>query len=71
MSDTAAKPEATTTKPWLSRTLFTSIIAIVLPAAWPAAAAWIAANPAAYSALLGGAFAGLRVITKGRLSIVD
>jgi len=46
-----------------SKTFWAALITAVAPL-WPPAAAWIAANPAAFSAAMGLAFGGLRVATK-------
>jgi uncharacterized membrane protein YjjP (DUF1212 family) len=57
---------------YLSKTMIAAaIVAVVplVPGVGPIAAAWIAANPAVFSAALAGVFAGLRAVTKGSVSI--
>ena len=55
-------------RPWMSKTLWISVITAAA-ALWPPAAAWIAANPAIFSFAITGIFAGLRLITKDGVSI--
>lgn len=57
---------------YLSRTMIASAIVAVLPlipGIGTVASAWIAANPALFSAGLGALFAGLRTITNGSVSV--
>ena len=55
--------------PWESKTMWASAIAMLAPLVFPPAAVWIAANPAVYSAALGAIFAGLRLVTHGKVSV--
>jgi hypothetical protein len=61
------------TKPfYVSRTMIAAaIVAVVplIPGVGPAVSAWIAANPALFSAGLAAVFGGLRVVTKGAVSV--
>lgn len=59
-------------KPWQSKTLWAAALVALLPlipGVGPAAAVWISANPATFSAGLGVLFAGLRTVTKGSVTI--
>lgn len=55
---------------WQSKSLWVSAITAALPVIYPPAAVWVAAHPEIYSALLGSIFAGLRIVTKSRLSVL-
>ena len=61
-----------TKKPfYVSKTMVASLIVAVvpfIPTVGPAATAWIAANPALFSAGLGAVFAALRAITGEAIS---
>jgi hypothetical protein len=57
---------------WQSKTLWAAALCAVaplIPGVGPVVSAWIAANPAACSAVLGAVFAGLRTVTKGAVSV--
>ena len=57
---------------WQSKTLIASALVALLPlipGVGPVAMAWVVANPEAFSAILGAAFAGLRIVTNGSVSI--
>lgn len=56
-------------KPWQSKTLWVSALTVIMPIVAPPAGVWIAANPEAFSALLGVVFAGLRMITHDKVAI--
>lgn len=56
-------------KPWQSRTNWAALI-VAASAFVPAVHDWVVANPEMYSMLLGGLFAGLRFITKGKIEIL-
>jgi hypothetical protein len=65
----AAEKLAAETKPlWSSKTFWFNAIAAIAPLAWPPAAAWIAANPETYSALLGAVGVALRMVTSTAVS---
>ncbi len=53
---------------WQSKTLWAGLLAAVIPF-FPPVAVWVAANPALYSAVLGGVFGGLRLVTKNKITI--
>lgn len=56
----------------VSKTMWAAAITAVIPlipGIGPVASAWIGANPAAFSALIGAVFAGLRVVTKGSVTV--
>ena len=56
-----------TTKPaWQSKTLWVAVLTALVPL-FPPAAALIAANPAAISAVVGAVFAGLRLISSSKI----
>lgn len=61
------------TKPfYLSKTMIAAaLVAVVplIPGFGPIASAWIAANPALFSAGLAAVFGGLRAVTNGAVSI--
>lgn len=57
-----------TKKPWQSKTLYASLL-VALAAFYPPVGDWIKQNPELFSMALGALFAGLRVVTKGRVSI--
>ncbi len=56
-------------KPWQSKTLWVAAVTALAPLVYPPAALWLAANPVLFSALLGGGFAALRLVTKDKVSI--
>ncbi len=62
-----------TSKPfWQSKTLWAAALCAVfplIPVVGPICGAWVAANPEAFSAILGATFAGLRVATDGKVTI--
>lgn len=47
---------------WIA--LFTAIASFL-----PSVQSWIAQNPSLFASIIGGLFAGLRLITKGKISI--
>jgi hypothetical protein len=51
-----------------SKTFYVSLIVAIAPL-FPAVSGFIAANPEAFSAILGGVFTVLRLITKDRVVI--
>ncbi len=54
--------------PWESKTMWAGLLTALIPL-FPPVSLWVAANPALYSALLGAIFAGLRLVTKDKVSI--
>lgn len=62
------KPTENDKPVWKSKTFWIGAITAIAPL-FPPAAAWIAANPAAYSAIMGLVFMGLRAATNGRVTI--
>ncbi len=54
---------------WQSKTLWVGAFTALLPLVFPPAAAWVAANPALFSGIVGAVFGGLRVVTKDRVVI--
>lgn len=72
MSEQAQAPaEDTSKRPWHSKTMWMAALSAVAVAAFPPAAAWIAANPVLYSFGVSGVFAGLRWISNGAISFGD
>lgn len=61
--------EKTSKKPWESKTLWVSAITAIAPLVAPPLNVWIAANPDLFASALGLMFMGLRMITKGEVSI--
>lgn len=58
------------TKPlWSSKTFWVNVISAVVPLVYPPAAAWIAANPETYAAILGAVGVALRTVTSGATSL--
>ncbi len=57
-------------KPWMSKTLWTAVI-MALAAQFPPAAALFAANPAAVTTGLAAVFAGLRLVSNGKVSFSE
>lgn len=55
-------------KPYLSKTLYASLI-VAVAAFYPPVGEWITGNPQIFSMLLGSLFAALRLVTKGKVSI--
>ncbi len=55
-------------KPWQSKTNWVALF-VAASAFVPSVGAWISANPEMYGMALGGVFAVLRAITKGKISI--
>ena len=55
-------------KPWQSKTNWAALV-VAAAAFVPSVSAWIQANPEMYSMVLGGLFAGLRLVTKGKIEI--
>lgn len=53
---------------WKSKTFWASLVTAVLPV-FPPVAVLIAANPEAYSAVLGAVFGALRITTVAPLSV--
>lgn len=58
----------TSTKPWLSKTYYAALV-VALAGFIPGAPDWLAAHPQATGLALGALFAGLRTVTKGKISI--
>ena len=56
-------------KPWQSKTLIIAALTALAPLISPVAAAWIAANPAIFSAGMGVVFGALRIVSKNEISI--
>lgn len=56
-------------KPVYSKTLWASLF-VSVAAFFPPVAKFIAEQPEMYSMILGGAFAALRIITKGKVNIL-
>lgn len=54
--------------PWKSKTLWMSLL-VAVGAFVPPVAEWMKANPELFGLVLGGIFAALRLITKGRIAI--
>ena len=57
---------------WQSKTMIAAAITALvplIPGVGPAVTAFIVANPAAFSAILGAIFAGLRVVTNGSVTV--
>lgn len=54
---------------WQSKTLWASAVVGLVPLVFPPAAAFVAANPAAVTAILGVVFGLLRLATKGHVTI--
>ena len=67
MTDVASDHK--TKGPWESKTLWLAALTALVPLASPAAGAWVAGNPELFSAGVGMAFAALRLISKGRISV--
>lgn len=69
----AATSQPDNSKPvWQSKTVWAAALTAVIPlipGVGPVVSAWIAANPAMFTAALGGIFAGLRAVTKGSITI--
>ena len=53
---------------WQSKTLWIALLTAAAPL-FPPVAVWIGANQLLFSAGLGAVFAGLRVITQGKVTI--
>lgn len=58
-------------RPWESKTFWVSAILAVVPAVFPPAAAFIAANPALVSAGLAAVFSVLRLVSHGKVTLSD
>lgn len=56
------------TKPWLSKTLWMSLL-VAVAAFFPAVSKFVAENPQAVLTILSLVFGVLRLVTKGRISI--
>jgi len=54
---------------WTSKTLWASAIVALVPLFSPTVAAYISANPAMVTAILGLVFGALRIVTKGAVTI--
>lgn len=57
---------------WQSKTLWMAALCALLPlipGVGPIASAWIAANPALFTVATGAVFGGLRVVSKGKVTI--
>lgn len=68
--ESISSPGAVGLKPaWQSKTLITAAITALLPVLCPPVAAFVAANPEVTTAVLGLVFAGLRLVTNGKVSI--
>lgn len=65
MTETTPLP---TKKPWMSKTLWLALFAAITPF-FPVVDTWVAANPSYYIMGISALFAGLRVISKGKLTI--
>lgn len=63
LSDDGSKPL------YMSKTFWVSAVTALLPLVFPPAAVWVGANPALFSAVMGAAFAGLRAVTKDRVTL--
>lgn len=63
-------PPATSRPAWKSKTMWISLATSLLPIVYPPAAVFIAANPELFAGILGALFAGLRVVTNDRVTIV-
>lgn len=55
-------------KPWQSKTNWAALI-VAVSAFIPQVGQWIAANPEMYGMALGGLFAVLRAVSKGKIGI--
>jgi hypothetical protein len=64
---TVAAPEAK--KPYQSKTLWLAL-AMAIAAFFPPVNKWISENPGIFTMIVTGAFAVLRVVTKGKVDIV-
>jgi hypothetical protein len=69
MTQVVNSPVVETKKAWQSKTMIMGMVSALLPVLCPPAAVWIAANPEAYSALLGLIFGGLRLISSEKVVI--
>ncbi len=58
-------------RPWASKTVIAGVLVAVVPALYPPAAVWIAANPALLSAGLGLLFGVLRFVSHGKVTFTD
>lgn len=67
MTDQIQEP-AQDKKPYESKTLWVALVAAIA-AFFPGVQGWISAHAEAYGMILAGVFAGLRMVTKGKISI--
>ena len=63
MTDDASK------RPWESKTLWLAAITAIAPLVAPPLHEWISQNPDIFSSALGLMFMGLRLVTKGSVSV--
>lgn len=54
--------------PWKSKTLWTALIMALVPMC-PPAAAFVAANPELSAVIVSGIFAGLRLVSNGKIAV--